>query len=191
VRTRISATGSRRRALRLRAFTLIELVVVLVLLTVAAGLIVPRMGRSLGQRELRESAARFAHTARTVRELAVSRHRICAIELDLDAGAYGVTWQSGSSSDGKLQTIRASWLKQGRWPESVRVTGYRTPTGVNAVTGLQQVKFMPDGTSSGASIRLEGGDETCSVVICPHNGAVVFGDEREIAGASGQYDLGD
>ena len=40
------------------AFTLIEVLVVLVILAVAAGLIVPRMGRSLGQRELRESAIR-------------------------------------------------------------------------------------------------------------------------------------
>jgi len=177
--------------MRRRAFTLIELLVVLVILTVAAGLIVPRMGRSLGQRELRESAARFAYTARTVRELAVSRQRICAIELDLDAGVYGVVWQSGEHPDGKLQAVRASWLKQGRWPESVRVTGYRTPDGSSAVSGLQRVKFMPDGTSSGASIRLEAGDGTCSVVICPHNGAVVFGDEQEIAAVSGQYDLGD
>jgi len=177
--------------MRRRAFTLIEMLVVLGLLAVVAGLIVPRMGRSLGQRELREAAARFAHTARTVRELAVSRQRICAIELDLDAGAYGITWQSAEGTDGQLQTVRASWLKQGRWPESVRVSGYRTPDGSSAVSGLQQVKFMPDGTSSGASIRLEGGDGTCSVVICPHNGAVVFGDEQEISAGSGQYDLGD
>ena len=100
-------------------------------------------------------------------------------------------YQTGSSSDGTLQTIQASWLKQGRWPESVHVAGYRTPNGSSAVSGLQQVKFMPDGTSSGATILLEGENGTCSIVICPHNGACVVGDEREVAGALGQYDLGD
>lgn len=174
-----------------RAFTLIELIVVLALIVILVGVIVPRMGRSVGYRELREAAGRFALTARTVRELAVAQRRVCALEIDLDRGGYGVVTWSGRSSEHQWQALRASWLKAQRWPAAVTVGSYRTPDGATATRGTQYLKFFPDGTSSGAALRLSCGPDAYEIIVHPHSGRIVYGDHGNTAFGQDQYDLGD
>ena len=192
MRTQISATGkvTAIRGRRRQAFTLLEILVVLAVIVVAAGVIVPRMGRSLGRQELCEAAARFAHTARTVRALAVARQRMCAIQIDLDRGYYNVAIRSNQSGLSRLQAVQASWLKAGRWPETVKIVGYRTPDGSTSHAGKKQLKFFPDGSSSGASFRLTCGKDEYAVVVHPHSGRVVYGDTKTTFFAPDQYDLG-
>ncbi len=173
------------------AFTLLELIVTLTLIVILAGVIVPRMGGSMGRRELREAAARFAHTSRALRELAVARQRVCAIEVDLDAGGYCATAQSGQGGGAQWQTLQASWLKAARWPDEVTVASYRTADGKTAASGTQYLKFFPDGTSSGAAIRLVCRQDAYEIVVHPHSGRVVYGDARTTEFAQDQYDLGD
>ncbi len=185
VRTPTSATGNPRAA-----FTLIELMVVIAMITIAAGLIVPRMARSLGGEALREASARLAYTARSAREFALARRRTCAIDLDLDSGTYAVTAQSTDDTGGTWQPLQTSWLKAGRWPAGVRVGAYQTPDGQAAYGGTQRVSFRPDGTSSGASIRLISAGNECTIVIHPHSGRVVLGSGPAVGGAE-QHDFGD
>jgi type II secretion system protein H len=174
-----------------RAVTLLELIVLLTLIAILTGVIVPRMGRSVGRRELDEAAQRFAQTARTVHELAVAWQQICAIEVDLDGGGYAVVSQSGRNRSGQWQMLRASWLKAQRWPENVTVASFRTPDGSTASSGKQRVKFHADGTSSGAAIRLACRDDACNIVVHPHSGRVVCGDAQTTEFAPDHYDLGD
>lgn len=174
------------------AFTLVEVLVVLVVLMVAAGMIVPRMGGSLARREMREAAARFAATARTVRELAVARGQTLSIQLDLDKGGYGIVMRDTQGRPGEMKIVQASWLKGARWPESVRRMEVRTANGTTLVRGTHRVVFNPDGTSSGAAIRLTGSDERdeCRVIIYPRTGRTVVADERTEP-LEEQYDMGD
>ena len=185
-----------------RAFTLLELIVVLALIVILTGVIVPRMGRSVGHRELSEAAGRFAHTARTVRVLAVAQGRTCALEIDLDRGVYGVVIQPGerpaaapaatfSDRPGQWQAVQMSWLKAQRWPKTVSVDSYRTPDGATAAGGTQYLKFFPDGTSSGVALRLTCRDDAYRVIVHPHSGRVVYGDPSTTAFGQDRYDLGD
>jgi len=169
------------------AFTLIELLVVVVLLVVAAGAIVPRMGRSVSATELREAAARFAQTARTVRELARAHKHEFALEIDLSVGAYGVLMQS----EGQMESVQGSWLKGARWPASVRVDHYREPDGTRSTSGTQRLKFYPDGASSGGSLQLIAGTDTYRIVVHPHSGRVVWGDPRTTEFLPDRIELGD
>jgi type II secretion system protein H len=165
--------------------------VVLAVITVLAGMIVPRMGGSTGRRELQEAAQRFAQTARTVRELAVARQQVCALEIDLDRGGYSVATQAGQNGTSGWKTLHASWLKAQRWPETVTVASFRTPDGMTASTGTQRVKFFPDGTSSGAAIRLLQNADSYNILVYEHSGRVVTGDADTTTLAPDQYDLGD
>jgi len=174
-----------------RGLTLIEVLVVLGILGVAAGLMVPRIGSSLDQRELRESAARFAHTARAARELAVSTRKTCGVEIDLDRGGYGVLVQTDEKGGESLKPIQASWLKAGHWPKTIKVAGFRTSKGAEMTQGTQRVEFRSDGTSSGAYLRLEGPSGACAVLIHAHSGQVLVGEGAEDSFALDQYDLGD
>jgi type II secretion system protein H len=166
-------------------------VIVLVLMVIAAGVIVPRVGRDTGERELRDAAGRFAHVVRTVRELAVSSRTECAIEIDLTRNGYRAVMQSATGDDDRAQTVRVSWLKPERWPESIRITDFRTPDGTAARGETQRLRFYPDGTSSGASFRMVTDDAECSVIVHPHSGHVVFGDQARGNLLPDQYDLGD
>ena len=188
MRTRIWATGKTLGCSK--AFTLIEVVVVIVLLGLSASLIVPRMSRSLGHNELRESAARFAHTVRTVRELAIARQQLFVITIDLDGEGYGVMMTS-SEQQGGMQSVQTSWLKPTRWPERVEIRQYKTPDGTSATDNVQEIKFYKDGTSSGASIILACDTHEYMIVVHPHNGRVVYGDTKTSRIAPDQYDLGD
>lgn len=177
----------------MKAFTLVEVVVVLVVVAVAAGLIVPRMSGSLARREAREAVGEFAATARTVRELAVARGQMFSIQIDLDRGGYTVvTRQAEGAKSGEPSAVQASWLKAGRWPSSVRQASVRTPDGTSLLRGTHRVDFNPDGTSSGAAVCLAGEEESDAyrIVICPRTGRVVVGDGRSEPPPE-QGDLGD
>lgn len=184
-----SATG--KGSARLRGFSLIELLVVLALLGVLAGMIVPRMGRSLERVEVREAAARFAHTARTVRQLAIASREPWAIELDLDARAYAVTRGGERGAQGAGQMVRASWLKADRWPDCVESVRFRGMRGETAMGGTARVSFGPDGISSGGTIGLAHRNGTCGIVVQPHSGRVEVVEDRDALVTSDQLDLGD
>ena len=185
MRTPISATGEPSA----RGFTIVELLVVVAILAVAAGLIIPRMHRPLEVRELREAAARFAHTARTVQELAVARQQEVSIDVDLDHRTYAVII-SDDKGAGDRVPLRTSYLKPTQLAETLKLR-YENPEGTVSATGVEELKFFPDGTSSGASISLSGKSETCRIIVHPHNWHVVLGNAETTADDSDRFDLGD
>lgn len=172
-------------------FTLLEVVVVLVVAGVAAGLIVPRMGRSLEQRERREAAGRLAITARTVRELAVARGQAFEIRIDLDRRGYAIVMPAGRA--GRVRMAKNSWLESGRWPAAVNKVALQTPDGRTFSTGTHGIRFDPDGTSSGANVYLSGARESdvVAVLIGAHTGRAVVADPDQPVDLDEQVDLGD
>jgi type II secretion system protein H len=181
-----SATGNRHRAV-----TLVELLVVVAILGVLAGVIIPRMGSSVTRRQLDEAAGRLAHTARTVRELAVARQQRLALEVDLDAGAIAVAKPTAAGEHGAWQPLRMSWLKFEKLPKTVQITGFRTANGDSARSGTQYIEFYPDGAASGAALTLTSSAGTSRVIVHAHSGRVDYGDPRNTDFSNDQFDLGD
>lgn len=165
--------------------------VVVAILAVVAGLIVPRMGQSVGRQQLAEAAARLAQTCRAARELAVASGRACAVEIDIDGNAYTVTQQSPTGSPEDWQPVGAVWLKGQKWPGSIKVEGCRMPDGVETAAGRVAVRFFADGRSNGLSIRLSADEQTYEVLVHPQTGRVVYGNAGDRVFAPDQYDLGE
>lgn len=182
---RTSATGNRA------AFTLVELIVVMTIIAILAGLIVPRMGRSLSGRTVAEAAARLALTCRTVRELAVARQQACAVDLDLDAGVYAVTGQDQSGHSTRWQATRVGWLKPQRLGADVKLVSCRGTDGQEVSSGQMSLRFFPDGRCSGATVRLAAGSEIYEILVHSQNGRVVYGKADEVSLPPDRFDLGD
>jgi type II secretion system protein H len=186
-----TARGWRRACGRQRGFTLVELLIVMAIIVVMAAAIVPRMGRSISRQNLVEATARLAQTCRTVRELAVASGRMCAVELDMDAGSCVVTRQTGSGKSSSMDNAREVWLKPQQLPQEVKVASCRTPRGTEVTAGRMSVRFFPDGRSDGVVVRLVADAEAYDVVVHPQTGRVAHGKVGEYAAGPEEYDLGD
>lgn len=184
MRTSTSATGRIGGV----CFTIIELLVVVAILGIAAGAIIPRMGRSLEHRDISEAGARFVHTARVASELAAAQQREFAIRIDLDRGRYEVAVQG---EGGQMQTVRASYIKAGGFGTTTKIEGLKTPDGAMRTTGIAKVTFFPDGRCSGASLQLLCDERRYIIVIHSHNGRAVFSAAEDVGNDAGWYDLGD
>jgi type II secretion system protein H len=170
-----------------RSFTLVELLVVLAVIVIVAGIAVPRIAGSLESRQLKEATASLVHTARTTRALAMAQQRTYTMKIDVNRGGWSIRQENGGKE--KKGPVRMSWLKGGRLPKGVRVVKFKTPESSEGKEG--EIMFGPDGTSSGAMIELGCESRTMALVIHPHNGRVVCVEKAEDAIASDQYELGD
>ena len=81
VRTRTSQTGN-------QGMTLVEMIVVLMIITVLAGLIAPRLSANTGAMALRESANGLLHAARYARHHALTQGGPCRLMIDMNQQRY-------------------------------------------------------------------------------------------------------
>ena len=172
---------------RLAAFTLVELLVVVVLLGIVGLMIIPRMGASISRREVVESAASFAHTARITRELAVARRQVFAVEVD----AKGFSVEMRSVKDGSFTPVKVSWLRPQHWGDHVRLEGIKSPNGQAVTSESHKVEFREDGSSTGVMLHLASGKFDCGVLVDPASGRAIYGDRDTLRSSDEPLDLGD
>lgn len=132
-----------------RAFTLLELLLVLMLIGISAAAIVPNLNGTLGRWQLRETARNL----QTTLQAASQWSRVCqepvVFALDVKKGTFGLRAAQGSRSAAKglLSVGRQSF---GQGVEIVRMEGF-TDTGRERI-----LAFTPDGTSKAVMIVLTG-----------------------------------
>ncbi len=128
---------------RLRGFTILELLVVLVIASLAIGVVGPRLMGVIPGTELKTSTQEVAALVRQARSEAIMHSR--------------ETWlavvQDEESEEVRLRV--AGWPQGYRWPASVAL---RLQEGESALwsTEVPRISFFPDGSSSGGSITLTG-----------------------------------
>jgi prepilin-type N-terminal cleavage/methylation domain-containing protein len=135
-----------------RGFTLLELIVTLVVLTVAVGLVAPTIGRSTEALRTRAEVAGFSATFRHAREQAITTRQPYTVVvnpmnrlLTVTTGEDEVRWTRTLSSHLEIQA--------------------ETP-------GALAVHFEPQGTSSGGAFHLSSGKVTYRVTIDAVTGRV-------------------
>ena len=167
VKTRTLATGN-------RGFTLVEIIVVVVIISVLATMIVPGMyaGRSLAQ--LRGSARQLLVAAQYGRDFATTRRCKCRLMIDLDKQQYALAFQQDpqrnpsefvrlSTALGRVQRL-ADGLRFGQ----VRIEpreGYDQPP-----ERIDYITFEPSGQADSAVLEITNGEQTYSVLIVPYTG---------------------
>ncbi|MBI4589634.1 MAG: GspH/FimT family pseudopilin [Candidatus Rokubacteria bacterium] len=122
-----------------RGFTLVELILVLFILTLVAGLALPAVGRGVDTLQLRAEVAAFSAFLRYAREQAITRRETQEVRVD---------------PDGRLLTLTAAGAEKER---ASRRLSPRIAIRAEAAPALA-VTFSASGLSSGGSFQLVGPD---------------------------------
>jgi general secretion pathway protein H len=136
-----------------RGYTLIETMVVLLVLALAAGVAAPSIGRGLDAIRLRAEVASVASFLRAARERAISQHR--SLEVAIDGDGHTLVLKAGGED---LRALR-------RLSPLLRIEG--DPREASTVT------FFAYGLSTGGRFRLETpGSVVYVVTVSPLTGRV-------------------
>ena len=123
-----------------RAFTLIELILVLALLVIITSIAVPRMSGFIQGRALDSEARRMAALMHAGQSRAVSEGMPMLLWVDEKAGTYGLEAETpGESGDAKAEQLAVD--------STLRVTVVSVTTGTSVTfKNLPAIKFLADGT---------------------------------------------
>lgn len=160
-----------------RAFTLLELVLVLALLALIMALAAPSLrGWARGTR-FRNAADGIASTARWARAQSIVQGCIYRMEIDTTGGKYAVSKQSGNDffavvpPGGQSRELGEDVKIELLAPNGTRYqTSYVSPStgslSVNNEADVQAIYFYPTGRTDPAMIRLQDNDGKSIAVVC-------------------------
>lgn len=143
-----------------RGYTLIETVVVLLVLALAAAVVAPPVGRGLEAIRLRAEVSGVASFLRTARERAISQH--CTLEVEVDG-------------EGRTLVLKAREADPARGADAIR--GFRRLSSLVRLEPdpprARTVTFFAHGLTSGGRFRLESlGAVAYVVTVDPLTGRV-------------------
>ena len=141
-----------------KGFTFIELLVVLVIISISAAFVGPRIAGSMSNMNLKTASRKIAATLRYARSQAVSESRTYAAFFDLDKNRVtikgGVTSGNGEDeNDGIARNQKNRLLKSYTLPDDVRLD--KGVSGEQEIdSGFFQIIFLANGASSGGGVFL-------------------------------------
>lgn len=148
------ATGNPDRRRNLCAFTLVELVLVMVLLVVAVSLVAPRMSGFMRGRALDSEARRMLAIMHEGQARAVSEGTPVVLWLDGKNNGYGLEEETpGKNGDAQAEKYPAD--------ENVRIAVMNLSGSATTFNNLPAIRFLADGTvdeNSPQTVKLTGSD---------------------------------
>ena len=143
---------------RRKAFTLLELVVVLALAGILVALVAPSFSRTIASARIRSAASAVRGTFAKARALAVAGARVRSVTFDRESGEYGID----------NDAVR-------RLPESIRF-GTFGDASARDVGGPVKVRFFADGSAEEVVVRITAEDGgTLTVTVEPLTGIAEAG----------------
>jgi Tfp pilus assembly protein FimT len=159
------------RTKRRGGFTLLEILLVVAIMMIAAGVTVPLFARSFRDAELRNAARAVVTAAKYARNMAVLEQRPMTLFFDQEAGR--VTIVAGepvsASIDGFLVSQRGGGVslpdgapalevrRQVDFPDDVQLLSFRTASSRQEVDGVYWVQYYPSGASDSYALQLADG----------------------------------
>jgi type II secretion system protein H len=129
-----------------RAFTLIELILVMALIVIAVSMIAPRMANFIRGRALGSEAQRLLALMHEGQSRAVSEGTPMMLWIDEKGAAYGLAAEtSGTAGDAKAEELTLDSTLQ------IAVLNVGT-TATATFNNLPAIKFLPDGTVDESSV---------------------------------------
>ena len=148
-------------SMRMRGFTLLEMILVMVIAATLAAVAVPNFLPALDGARMRAATSDVASALRYARGQALSRGREAVFFLDVDHHFYRV---SGRSKPYGLPTS----VKLGLFTAQQELTG----------GGQGSIRFFPDGSATGGRVTLEANGKRRLVDVNWLTGAIVVREEN-------------
>ena len=134
--------------------TLLELILVMIMLTVLAGILVPRMSNFFPSLQVRESTDlvfAWARKARADAALTGARHRLV---FDTVAKTYWISYEARPLSEPGIFEVLPGWEGQDI-PDDVTLEGVDQLEADSSNGDLHYFEFRPDGTAVGGTVQLK------------------------------------
>ena len=146
-------------------FTLLELIVTLLILALAAGLVAPAIGRSMEGVRARADVAHFAALLRHAHQLAIAERTTESVTIE--PAAHLLTIRTGGPDD----DVKESHVLPGRL--SIAAIGSPAEASLaGTATSVPIVRFDAQGTSSGGEFQLASGRVRYAVSVDALTGRV-------------------
>jgi prepilin-type N-terminal cleavage/methylation domain-containing protein len=160
---RASRAEESRRVLPTAGFTLLELIVVILLLSILLGFAIPafQAGNVGGSPD--SVARELAHAVKRLKIAALHRQSIHRLHLDLNQNRIWVTREEKAAPDDEAAPPRQS---ERILPEDIRIAQVRFADDREVRSGTAEIAFYPQGYSDRAVIRLtDDGDMTIDLIV--------------------------
>ncbi|MDB6110137.1 MAG: hypothetical protein JWR69_1887 [Pedosphaera sp.] len=128
-----------------RAFTLIELILVMALLTVVIGIAAPKLSKFFRGRTQDAEAGRFLSLTHYGQSRAASEGVPMTLWIDARNGTYGLQQQTGYT-DGDRKAVDFTLDK------ALQIEVANAPKSAGTGRDLPAIRFMPDGTLGSTSV---------------------------------------
>lgn len=159
-------SGIRTRIDGAAGFTLIEIGLVLLIISVIVALVVPRF-RDQSSAELMSQARRMAITFRYLQDQAVLNGRVYRLNFDLDQQRYFVTSaEEGDELGGSFAKDSGTLTKDVALPASMQIADVDVPMiSGKLYEGLSFTQFYPDGSVEPTVVHLDNGQQVYTLYV--------------------------
>ncbi len=150
----------RDRSLKSAGFTLIELALVLIIISVLVAMVVPNLDNLSPKYKLRAGAREIAATIEKCRSQSALKRKTYSLVYDLDEDSYWILLPQELDEYGEpLETERKPILPKRRLPSRVEMVEVVTADNESTTTGQVQLDFSPFGNTGSHIVSLRYGDE--------------------------------
>jgi len=167
---------------RPEGFTLIELIIVLVILSVITALVVPRLTQSLSRMNVESTARRVASALRLARSLAVTEKVPYGAMFDMNTDTLTVVSYQQAPKEGDSPEPEANPTVGPRvyvLTDGVHLKEGVALNGETVTTGAFEMAFFPSGGTSGGEVVLGDNEgRSFSVTVDRILGSVKIKDKR-------------
>ena len=158
-----------------RAFTLLELIVVIVIVSVLATMIAPRLYSATGSAQLRATANRLLVTAQYARDFAVTHRLACQLIIDQPENSYCLAYEDDQQQTAdRFQRMRIGIGKSEQLGERLKFSKvWIVPRRQDVDTQKNScIIFEPTGQADTAVIEISDGTRVYSLLVTPHTGQI-------------------
>lgn len=145
----------------MRGFTLLEILIVLVIVTMIIGIAIPNFRGAFEQTKLESASRNLATTFGTAQHLSVIHRLMFQVKFDLNNQEYQIIPESGFLKENE---DLPNFARRHKLPDGVKFGSVTisTPASPETSGNLEYLAFYPNGSSDGATVTIS--DESGAIV---------------------------